>query len=467
MKILKNILTGICDKALKSKVYFCDVRLLDSVSTAIEIEDGQADKINLIKTKGVGVRVLQNGAWGFSSTNYVDKQNIERCLEDAISTAKAIQGKKYFEGVVYPAEPVTDTVKTAVLIDPRTVSLKTKLHKLQMLETEGRLFNPAIINTFLFYFDGISKQIICNTFGTYIETETIRTNVSFRAVAKDADVRQMGYESIGRLEGFELIESLSPKQLTIKASEKAVRLLSASFSPAGKFPVIFDSSVTGLLVHEAFGHNSEADGVWTGESIIADKMGQKIASELVTIIDDSTLNKAWGTYVYDSEGIPSSRKILVENGVVKNFLHSLETASRFGVKPTGNARAQNHQFQPIVRMSNTFIAPGTTLLEEIVKGVDFGIMAQGAVGGYVATEKGHFTCKVAEGRIIKNGEFKEHIRDVAVSGLTLEALKNIDAVSNNFSLSMPGICGKMGQGVPVDDGGPHIRIKELVVGGRT
>jgi TldD protein len=286
-----------------------------------------------------------------------------------------------------------------------------------------------------------------------------------RAVASDGDNRQSGYESVGRLEGFELIERTKPEDVGAAAAKRAVDLLSARPAPAGEFPIIFDHTVTGLFAHEVFGHNAEADLVWSGESIIADKMGQRIGSDLVNIIDDATIAGAWGSYYYDSEGVPAQKRILVENGILKNFLHSLETAARFGAVPNGAARSDGSQSRPIVRMSNTFIAPGKTTLEEMVAGLDSGILLKGGLSGYVSTETGQFTCRAAEGWLIKNGALHERLWDVAVSGMVLEALANIDAVGSEFHLASPGTCGKNGQGAPVDNGGPHIRVKRLVVGG--
>ena len=161
-----------------------------------------------------------------------------------------------------------------------------------------------------------------------------------------------------------------------------------------------------------------------------------------------------------------SKRVLVENGVVKSFLHSLETAARFGVQSNGAGRCDGAGNRPIVRMSNTFIEPGESKIEDMIAGLDYGVLLKGALSGYVSTETGQFTCRTAEGWLIENGEITSQLRDVAVNGMVLEALEEVDAVSDSFHLSMPGMCGKSGQGVPVDNGGPHIRVKSLVVGGQ-
>ena len=240
----------------------------------------------------------------------------------------------------------------------------------------------------------------------------------------------------------------------------------ASRAPSGKFPVVLHPSITGLLVHEALGHNAEADHVFNGESIIEGKLNQEIASDLVTIIDDATLPRLSGSYPYDSEGTPGQKRVIVENGVLKCYMHSLETAARFGVKPNGSARAMDGHCSPIVRMSNTFIAPGELTFEEMLKDIDEGIfMAQGH-WGYVFCERGQYTCHAGEAWMIRNGQLGEHLRDVSFSGMTLETLMNIDAVSQDLEFLLPGMCGKSGQWMHVNGGGPYVRVREVVVGGQ-
>ncbi|RLI34343.1 TldD/PmbA family protein, partial [Candidatus Bathyarchaeota archaeon] len=278
--------------------------------------------------------------------------------------------------------------------------------------------------------------------------------------------RQSAHEVRGRLEGYELIKGLKPEDISVKAAEKAVSLLSAKAAPAGKFTAILDPAVVGLLAHEAFGHNSEADHVISGESIIAGMVGKRVASPLVTLLDDPTVKGAYGSYRYDSEGTPGVRKVLIEDGILKGYLHSLETAAMMGVEPNGSARAIEHLHQPLVRMSNTYIKPGDWTLDEMLEDTREGVYLKGGYWGYVFTERGQFACNVEEGYTIRNGELFEHIRNVSFGGLTLETLKNIDAVSRDFELKLPGMCGKGGQAMYVDGGGPHVRVKEVILGGQ-
>jgi TldD protein len=277
---------------------------------------------------------------------------------------------------------------------------------------------------------------------------------------------QTGAERCGIVGGYELIEATTEEALSVVAVDRAMRLLTAKPAPAGTMPVIFDPSATGLFTHEALGHNAEADAVWTGQSLLAGRMGQRIAADCVTIVDDPTMEGKFGFYFFDSEGTPARRRVIVENGILKEYLHSLETAARFEVAPNGAARADGHTAAPIVRMSNTFIAPGEASVEEMIKSVDRGIYLRDAQGGYVFPERGQFTCKAGAAVMIEKGELGEPLRDVSVAGLTLEILQNVEAVAGDLEVDWPGFCGKGGQSAPTSIGGPHMKVSSMVVGGR-
>ncbi len=462
---MEKVLKDLMNEAIDNGAVFSDVRCGEGSSTIIELQNGKTEKVHSSRGQSIGVRVLVDGAWGFATTYSPDRKSARKCLKEALEGAKTAAPYILEHSSVAIVTPVKDKISSKAVLRPDKVSISDKVKAVYNYEKAARDFDSRVENTRTNYSDGISLTRIANSYGTYIEMETIRTRAAVRVVSRDGNLRQSGYESIGRLEGFEMIQATDPSHVGGAAAKRAIELLSAKPAPAGEFPVIFDHTVTGLFVHEAFGHNSEADLVWAGESIIEGRMGERIGSELVDIIDDSTLDGAWGSYPYDSEGIPGQKRVLVEKGILKNFLHNLETAKHFGAQPNGSARSEGSQNRPIVRMSNTFIAPGSFTLDQMVSGIDHGILLKGALSGYVSTETGQFTCRAAEGWLIKNGALHDQLRDVSVSGMVLEALENVDAVSGEFHLASPGTCGKSGQGVPVDNGGPHIRVKKLVVGG--
>jgi TldD protein len=463
---MKDLLRSICDKAKACGASFADARVFESENTGINRQDGRADKLNSSSSKGLGVRVLKDHAWGFASVADFDIASAFAALDAAVSMAEASSARSE-EAVVAQIDGVEREVKAEVAIDPRTVSVERKMAAVEGYEQAAiKIVGDKLTNSIVGYTDRIDTETICNTQGTFVRKESIRTIMHTMIVASDGSVLQKARGRVGEPVGFELIERTSAEDFTVKAAKLALSLLTASPPPAGKFPVIFHPSVTGLLTHEAIGHNAEADHVLSGGSIIAGKMGEKIASELVTIIDDSTIPGKWGSFEYDSEGTPSARRVIVENGVLKGYMHSLETAAKMGVKPNGSARAQDYSNRPIIRMSNTFIEPGKSTFEELVNGIDLGIYLKGGEYGYVFCERGQYTCHAGEAVMIRNGQLAEQLRDVSVAGMTLETLANIDAISNDFEMKMPGMCGKDGQGMYVDNGGPHIRVKELVVGGQ-
>mgnify|MGYP001111606403 CR=1 FL=1 len=463
---MKDLLQSVCDRAKQYGASFADVRMCTSEHTSIIRQDGRADKLSQGTTIGLGIRVLKDHAWGFASVSGFDRDKVFEALDAAISMAEA-SATRSEEAVVAEIEGIQDEIRAKVQIDPRSVGVEKKMVRLEHYEqAAAKVAGDKLSNSIVSYSDFVTHETVCNTMGTLVTEETIRTFLSTVITVKDGSLLQKARSRVGEPIGFELLEKTGSEEFTVKAAKTALSLLAASPPPAGKFPVVFHPSITGLLTHEAFGHNAEADHILSGTSIIAGKLGEKIASELVTIIDDSTIPHKWGSYKYDSEGTPGKRRILVENGVLKGYMHNLETAAKLGVSPNGSARAQDYSSRPIIRMSNTFIAPGESTFEELIRDIDNGIYLKGGEYGYVMCERGQFTCHAGEAFMIRNGEIAELLRDVSVAGLTLETLMNIDAVANDFEMKMPGFCGKNGQRMYVDNGGPHVRVRELVVGGR-
>jgi Predicted Zn-dependent proteases and their inactivated homologs len=289
-----------------------------------------------------------------------------------------------------------------------------------------------------------------------------RVALFLNAVASDGSGIQFGHKSCGGTGGFEILEREDIEELGRRTGEKAVRLLKASSPPSGRFDIVTDPELTGVFIHEALGHAAEADLILQGDSILEGKLGEKIASEGVTIIDDPTID-GFGSYSYDAEGVRATETVLVENGVLTSLLNSRETAFKLGLEPSGNARSAIGD-QPIVRMSNTYLKPGDLSFDELIEDIQNGVYLRGSRGGQVDTGKGIFQFNAAESFRIQDGEIAEPVKDVSLSGNVLETLKNVDGVGSDFRLGI-GFCGKSGQSVPVGDGGPHVRIRNAMVGG--
>jgi TldD protein len=464
---MRDLLEALRDAARRQGADFMDVRAVEEEGTSVQLQDGRADKVNQYRSKGLGIRVLLNRAWGFASSDGYDRQRAFDCLEMALAMARASGQRTGELGVLADSPPVEDRVAATFQKDPRSVPLGEKMKLLRRYEQaavaagEGKL-----VNTLVYYSDSAERVTLCNTRGTFLETESVRTYLGAGMTARDGDIRQRAGENRGEQCGYELMDRLSPEEVSVKAAKRAVALLKARRAPAGKFTVVFHPSITGLLTHEALGHNAEADLILAGESILEGKLNQKIGSDCISIIDDGTVGGSWGSEPYDSEGTPSRRRVILENGVLKGYLHSLETSGRMGVAPNGSARAQGFAHRPVVRMSNTFIQPGTMSFEQLLKDIDQGVYLKSGQWGYVLCERGQYTCSAGEGYMIRNGQLAEHLRDVCISGLTLETLMNADAVSSDFEMKMAGMCGKSGQGMYVNAGGPHVRVRDIVVGGQ-
>jgi TldD protein len=465
---MERLMNRIIQAALDRGADFADLRITDATATAISVEDGRADSISSARKRGAGLRVLVDGAWGFAPTNQPAEAEMLRCVGDAIEMAHSAAPYVTDPGMVAEIEPARGEAGKPPRIRPDSVPLKDRVQRVFELERAAREAAPEkIANTTAGYSDSSGEMFLANSFGTFLHYGGTGTSIGVQVVATDGETRQRAVQRRANRSGYELVADLDIEALGKETAEKAVSLLTAERAPAGTFDVIIDQRICGLLVHEAFGHNSEADAVWTGDSILAGKLGEQVAAETVTIVDDPTLPGHNGSFEYDHEGVPAQRHVIVENGILKGYLHSLETAARFGVAPGGSARAEGHQSQPIVRMSNTAIEPGETSLEDMMSELDKGLYLTGGYWGYVFTGQGQFTCNVEHAYAIENGKLGRHYRNVCISGRTLETLQKVTAVGNDQQFELGGTCGKGGQGMPVDAGGPHLRISQVVVGGQS
>ncbi len=459
-----DLLEKLIDQTIQKGAEFIDIRLQNNHYNHINLINGKTRDIVSAIDKGIGIRVFIDGGWGFSCTNKLDKKSITNAMNSAFKIAQVTgqRAKVKFKLIEQPTlrKKVSFSQKKKLL----DVSIEEKLNLAILLDKQAKEFDPRIINTKTIYLDFVGDQFLLNSYENFLEMTISFMRIASINYAFEKGIRQRGYASIGETGGFEIAETEKAQNLGKDASEKAIRLLKAVPAKAGKFSVIMDPSLTGVFIHEAFGHACEADLILSGESILADKIETRVGLETVTITDDPTLEGNFGYYPYDCEGSLSRKKNLVENGILKNFLHSLETASRLGVEPTGNARSQDYHMMPIVRMSNTFFQPGSLNLEELLEEVKNGLFLEGWTYGYTDPAKGSFTFKCKQAHIIQNGKKGNILRDVGLSGMTLETLNNIIGVGRDLEFS-EGYCGKAGQNVTVTDGGPHIAVKNVIVGG--
>ncbi len=461
-----DMLLPVIDEARRLGAQFADIRAMKGRGSSVLVQDRKAEKVFYSQSSGLAVRVLVDGAWGFASSDGLERNALRNCLEEAIALARSSAPYVSDHAIVAAFDPTRERVNVVGRLDPDDVPLSKKQEIcLELERTALDAGQGKIVNSIVSYGDGIREQWIVNTGGTEVYDRITRSRVSCSVTAVDGDLRQNNFQCVGHQGGPEILTELMPEEFSIRAAQKVLQQLKSKKAPAGEFPVIFHPTISGLLAHEALGHNAEADSIWTGQSILQDKLGKQVASELVTIVDDATLPGKYGSEPFDSEGIPTRRREVVKNGIFRELLHSLETAGKFETTSNGCGRAQDYGSMPIVRMSNTFFEPGQSTLEDMIKGIDRGIYLREGHEGYVFTERGQFLVHASEAQMIEHGELGELLRDVSVSGLILETLMNIDMVGRDFEMTFPGTCGKSGQGVPTDCGGPHLRVSKMVVGG--
>jgi len=461
---MKDLLESILDYGLSLGVEFIDMRVQDTTGTTIRAVDGKTKQLINSHNKGAGIRAFKKGAWGFSSTNNLDKKSLKNATKLAVKMAKAAEKRVKTSFDLKLPKPVVASVEISAKKKLTDTPIDEKVEYALFLDKSARELDK-VVNTNELYMDATGALTVSNSNGTYVETNGNYVFAAAYVFAQEGGVKQQGYEADAGAGGFEIVGTEHAQKLGEISADKAVRLLKARSAPAGKFTAILDPRLTGIFIHEAFGHACEADTVLAGMSILEGKIGEKIGSEVVTVIDDPTRKGEFGYFLNDSEGTPARRKILVENGILRGFMHNIETASRMGVEPNGSARAETYQNIPIVRMSNTYISPGDCRFEEMIEDIDRGMYAKGSIYGYVDPAKGQFMFKPEEAYMIENGELTSLLQEAAISGLTLEVLKNTEAVGRDFQMLDPGFCGKSLQNARVNDGGPHIKAKEMVFGG--
>jgi len=451
--------------ALKQRVEYADVRVERASSTNIRMVKDRLEYIISGVDQGLGVRVLHKGAWGFASTCSFKKEDIETTVRNAVKAASATSTKLKQKVKLGAVKTCEDHVITPRKIPLPEVETKEKMNLVTKMSNIVRNTSPKIASVTAVYGDSSGQRAIVTSDGARILMEPSLATVAALAIAKEGEKITSVGERLGSPGGFEIFKRLKVEETVKEVAERAVNLLKAKPAPSGRFTVVLDPKLAGVFAHEAVGHACEGDTVAEGESILQGKIGETIGSEHVTIYDDSTYHDGWGSAKYDMEGVPTQKRLLIDRGLLKNFILNREAAAELNLAPNGGARAQSYTFRPIVRMSNTYIAAGDHTFEELLEGVNQGVYVKGTRGGQVDPAKGTFQFGAEEACMIEHGQVTTPLLDVSLSGLTLEILNNIDAVAKDFGMHV-GYCIKEDQSIPAGDGSPHIRVRNAVVGGR-
>ncbi len=456
---------SVLEEALRRGADHATVRLQERVYELIVYDTGVLRSYTTSRVVGLGVRAVVRGGSGYAYTTSLNKENVLRTVESAITVARVAD--RYGRRVLAPLTPVRDRYATEFKVDPHSVDPETKVSLLRDVNTSS-VKREGIVSAVTRLGLERDRRLIVTSEGTELEIDVVGVGFAHMAVARYGAVIERVSDSESYIGGYEHIEKRDWGKFSEEIDELAIKAAQSKTPPPGAYTAVVDNEVVGLLLHEAFGHASEGDGVVTGASILKGRVGERVASELVTIVDAGLVEGGYPV-PYDDEGAPKKRTVIVERGVLKGYLTSRDTSPELGIELTGNARAQDVTFDTLVRQTNYYAEPGDWRVEELFEGISFGIYlkGRGAMGGQVNPSVGTYTFSIGPSYIIRNGEPAELVRGVVVSGNILETLKEVDAVARDLKIttSVFGGCGKGGQLVRVGDGGPHLRTRKIIVGG--
>ncbi len=456
----KNKMEKIIKNALKTAIAdHIEIRIQEGRGTGVAYVGKELESIGESNSMGGSVRALVKGGWGFVAFN--DIENLSNYVKMACEQAELVGNK---DVSLAKTKVINDVVKTQVEVDPEDVSLTDK-HDLCQKYNDIILSSKKIQTSSVRYVDSHSTLYFANLEGSFIVCENIFCGVSVLAMAKDGMNIQQAYNSVGDLRGYKNVENFDEQ--CEEVAKRAIDLLSAKPVEAGKYTIIVDPKLCGVFTHEAFGHLSEADFIYENKKLCEImKIGKRFGSDELSIVDNGTLEGEAGYIKYDSEGTPTQKTYLIKDGILTSRLHSRETAAKMNENTTGNARAISYANEPIVRMTNTYMEPRNRSFDNMLASTEEGIYAKGSLGGQTNTEM--FTFSAEEAYRIKGGKICEKIRDVVLTGNVFDTLMNIDAIGDDLVLfGGLGGCGKGGQSpLRVSDGGPHIRIRNVTIGGR-
>ncbi|MBI5196728.1 MAG: TldD/PmbA family protein [Nitrospirae bacterium] len=454
-----ELLSKLIKKALSKGGDYADVFIEHTRSTFIQIEDDKVEKLVTGLDSGIGIRVIIGEKSAYAYGNDFSEEALYE-LTAAVSKAALNKDRAVTVDLRKIKPPVDFTIK----LKPEDVVIDKKIHLIEKANKTARSAGSEIKQVSVIYKDSSQDICVASSDGVIAEDNRIHTLGVIHVVAEKNSVLQTAYEPVGGLTGFELFDETPFDEMARSAAQKAVAMLSAKKAQGGRMPVIISSMAGGTMIHEAIGHGLEADLVQQGLSIFSNKAGELVASPLITVIDDSTLPSKRGSFRFDDEGSPSQRTILVEKGVLTGYMYDRLTSLKDKKPSSGNGRRESYKHRPIPRMTNTFIAPGSSIPEEIIKSVEKGFFVKKMGGGQVNTATGEFVFEVSEGYLIEKGMLGEPVRGATLIGNGPEILKSIDMVGSDLGFAI-GTCGKDMQGVPVSDAMPTVRIPEIVVGG--
>jgi TldD protein len=457
----QDVIERVLGAATRSGGEFAEVYVEDKRSSSASLDDGRVDQVTSGRDRGGGIRVVSGDTTGYAHTADLSERGLLAAAEAAAAIATGGRGGAR----VVPLSRRPEHRVSTVTQPPDEIGKAAKVGLLRRADDAARAAGAAIVQVMAGYGDSRRRILVANSDGLLVTDEQVRTFFRVSAVASGDAGLQTGYESIGHTIGFELFDAVEVEELARRAAERALTKLHARPAPSGTLPVVIKSGGGGVLFHEACGHGLEADHIEKGVSVFRGRVGEQVASPLVTLVDDGTMAGEWGAIGYDDEGHTSQRNTLIQDGVLTDYMWDYLRARNERRGQSGNGRRQSYKHLPMVRMTNTFVLNGTEDPDEIIRATDHGVYVAQLGGGQVDTASGDFVFGMTEAYLIEGGETTEPIREGNLIGNGPKVLQDIDLLGNDFAMGGPGTCGKDGQGVPVGDGQPTLRVRALTVGG--
>lgn len=454
----KDLTYEVLEKALSTGADFSEIYLEEEKINTAVISNGKVEDVLSGKTFGAGIRVFSGFRSVYVHTNDVSREGLLKCAGDAASAITGSGGK------VNTLNLQSNININPIIYAPQDILIGKKVDKIKEAYSAAKGYSNEIVQVTSRYSDNDKKVYIANSEGLIANDRRCRTRIAIQSIASDGAENQTGFYGPGKSMGFEFFDEIDLEWYAKEASRIAVTMLHADKCPSGMMDVVIDNGFGGVIFHEACGHSLEATSVAKGHSVFTGKIGQQIASPILTAIDDGTISNEWGSLTVDDEGNKTRRNVLIENGILKGYMIDKLNGRRMGMEATGSSRRQNYKFAPTSRMTNTFIAPGKSTFEEIIGATSEGIYAKHMGGGSVNPVTGEFNFSVLEGYLIKNGKIDKPVRGATLIGKGEQVLMNIDMIGNNLSMGQ-GMCGSISGSIPTNVGQPTLRVKNITVGG--
>jgi TldD protein len=457
----RGLLEQTIRRALRRGGDFAEVYVEDREGIGLRLEDGRIEATSGGRESGAAVRLLKGERTYYAFSDEVDEHALSAAA-DAVAAAMA-EGQSG-EGTVMLGSITSAPDKHPVVIMPETVAIARKADLLRAGNDAARAGSAEVAQVTVGYGDSRRRVLIANSLGELVYDDRTSVRFSTQVVARRGDVIQTGHETLGAAAGFEIIDEAAAQEVATAAAQKALTMLDSRPAPVGPMPVVLANGFGGTLFHEACGHGLEADAIAKGASIYAGRMGDIVATPIVSAYDDGALTNGWGSQAFDDEGVPTQKTLVIDEGRLSGYLYDRLRARQAGARPTGNGRRQSFRHLPIPRMTTTYIAPGDATADDVISSTPRGFYAKSLAGGQVEPASGNFVFGVAEGYLIEGGKLTTPLRGATLVGNGIDILLKIDIIADDFDVKT-GICGKDGQGVPVGTGQSTLRISEMTVGG--